>query len=216
METVSRSLGPGAGRPRSPLSARGLAQASPAGLLVLPSPWAAPAGQGAPCGPRLLGAFLSPGHSGPIFLLSPPTQPLKGKEGVPGPAWLSGRPCGQGPCEDLGKRVQADRWPRQRPRGAAAPGGRSGASRQGWIPWHLAGCGGSCGCLGWQDCPLDHIGSLSTEGRVQVAFWDRVLSPSPSPSQLCQAWVSIQMLGLYPSRLGRAPQGIPPARSLEA
>lgn len=72
VETVSPSLGPGAGRPRSPLSARGLAQASPAGPLVLPSLWAAPAGQGAPRGPRLLGAFLSPGHSGPIFLLSPP------------------------------------------------------------------------------------------------------------------------------------------------
>lgn len=128
VETVSPSLGPGAGRPRSPLSARGLAQASPAGLLVLPSLWAAPAGQGAPRGSRLLGAFPSPGHSGPVFLLSPPTQPLKGKEGVPGPTWLSGRPCGQGPCADLGKRVQADRWPRQRPRGAAAPGGRSGAT----------------------------------------------------------------------------------------
>ena len=79
----------------------------------------------------------------------------------------------------------------------------------------LLAVGGAVGASGGRTACWT-LGSLSTEGRVQVAFWDRVLSPSPSPLQLHQAWVSIQTLGLYPSRLGRAPQGIPPASSLEA
>ena len=79
----------------------------------------------------------------------------------------------------------------------------------------LLAVGGAVGASGGRTACWT-VGSLSTEGRVQVAFWDRVLSPSPSPLQLHQAWVSIQMLGLCPSRLGRAPQGIPPTSSLEA